>query len=231
MRSAAVRAGKKSTMSAALRDKIILYNQLISIMQQDKQTTFGNIHDYVKRVNREPKDLDFKAQMKECRALMAQKNETQASEGPTSDTTPRKPKRAGKRTTPKASVPKSVSTKPEVAKPIASKLAEQSEPKENVPFFLVNETEKCSAPKSSITKEAPSSSLRCQPPSTTLDDLWQAAAISKAKKPKEKQVWIDADLCHQLELLNLKHGKPSSVKHIINGIVKMYFDEHNSVIK
>ena len=122
-------------MSAALRDKIILYNQLISIMQQDKQTTFGNIHDYVKRVNGEPKDLDFKSFFEQSRALMAQKNETQASEGPTSDTTPRKPKRAGKRTTPKASVPKSVSTKPEVAKPIASKLAEQSEPKEKAPFF------------------------------------------------------------------------------------------------
>ena len=197
-------------------------------MKNDKKTTFGDIHDYLRRVNGEPKDLDFKAQMKECRALMAQKNETQASEGPTSDTTPRKPKRAGKRTTPKASVPKSVSTKPEVAKPIASKLAEQSEPKENVPFFLVNETEKGAAQKSSITKGASTSSLRRQSPSMTLDDLWQAAAISKEKKPKEKQVWIDADLCHQLELLKLKHGKPSSVKHIINGIVKMYVDEHKS---
>ena len=157
---------------------------------------------------------------------MAQKNETQASEGPTSDTTPRKPKRAGKRTTPKASVPKSVSTKPEVAKPIASKLAEQSEPKEKAPFFLVDNAEECSTSKSVTKKEAPPSSLHRQSPSTTLDDLWQAAAISKTKKPKEKQVWLDADLCHQLELLNLKHGKPSSVKHILNGIVKMYLDEH-----
>ena len=195
-------------------------------MKKNKPTTYGDIRGYVKRVNGEPEDLDLKARLKECRALMAQKNETQASEGSTPDTTPKKPKRAGKSAT-----PRTTATKPEVAKPTDSKPAEQSEPKENVPFFLVNETEKCSAPKSSITKEAPSSSLRCQPPSTTLDDLWQAAAISKAKKPKEKQVWIDADLCHQLELLNLKHGKPSSVKHIINGIVKMYFDEHNSVIK
>ena len=195
-------------------------------MQQDKQTTFGNIHDYVKRVNGEPKDLDFKSFFEQSRALMAQKNETQASEGPTSDTTPRKPKRAGKRTTPKASVPKSVSTKPEVAKPIASKLAEQSEPKEKAPFFLVDNAEECSTSKSVTKKEAPPSSLRRQSPSTTLDDLWQAAAISKTKKPKEKQVWLDADLCHQLELLNLKHGKPSSVKHILNGIVKMYLDEH-----
>ena len=197
-------------------------------MKKDKPTTYGDIRGYVKRVNGEPEDLDFKSFFEQSRALMAQKNEAQASEGPTSDTTPKKPKRAGKRATPKAAAPKSVSTKPEVAKPAVSKLAEQSEPKENVPFFLVNETEKCSAPKSSITKGTSSSSYHHQSPSTTLDDLWQAAAISKAKKPKEKQVWIDADLCHQLELLNLKHGKPSSLKHIINGIVKMYVDEHKN---
>lgn len=195
-------------------------------MKNDKKTTFGDIHDYLRRVNGEPEDLDFKSFFEQSRALMAQKNETQASEGPTSDTTPRKPKRAGKRTTPKASVPKSVSTKPEVAKPIASKLAEQSEPKEKAPFFLVDNAEECSTSKSVTKKEAPPSSLHRQSPSTTLDDLWQAAAISKTKKPKEKQVWLDADLCHQLELLNLKHGKPSSVKHILNGIVKMYLDEH-----
>lgn len=195
-------------------------------MKNDKKTTFGDIHDYLRRVNGEPEDLDFKSFFEQSRALMAQKNETQASEGSTPDTTPKKPKRAGKSAT-----PRTTATKPEVAKPTDSKPAEQSEPKENVPFFLVDETEKCSAPKSSITKVAPSSSQRRQSPSTTLDDLWQAAAISKAKKPEEKQVWIDADLCHQLELLNLKRGKPSSVKHIINGIVKMYVDEHNSVIK
>ena len=200
-------------------------------MKNDKKTTFGDIHDYLRRVNGEPEDLDFKSFFEQSRALMAQKNETQASEGPTSDTTPKKPKRAGKPSSPKAAAFKPVATKPEASKPTDPKPAEQSEPKENVPFFLVNETEKGSAPKSSITKEAPSSSQRRQSPSTTLDDLWQAAAISKAKKPKEKQVWIDADLCHQLELLNLKRGKPSSVKHIINGIVKMYVDEHNSVIK
>ena len=200
-------------------------------MKNDKKTTFGDIHDYLRRVNGEPEDLDFKSFFEQSRALMAQKNKTLASEGPTSDTTPKKPKRAGKPSSPKAAAPKPVATKPEASKPTDPKPAEQSEPKENVPFFLVNETEKGSAPKSSITKEAPSSSQRRQSPSTTLDDLWQAAAISKAKKPEEKQVWIDADLCHQLELLNLKRGKPSSVKHIINGIVKMYVDEHNSVIK
>lgn len=192
-------------------------------MKNDKKTTFGDIHDYLRRVNGEPEDLDFKSFFEQSRALMAQKNEAQASEGPTSDTTPKKPKRAGKSAT-----PRTTATKPEVAKPTDSKPAEQSEPKENVPFFLVNETEKGAAQKSSITKGASTSSHRRQSHSTTLDALWQAADISKAKKPKEKQVWIDADLCHQLELLNLKHGKPSSVKHIINGIVKMYVDEHKN---
>lgn len=200
-------------------------------MKNDKKTTFGDIHDYLRRVNGEPEDLDFKSFFEQSRALMAQKNETQASEDPTPDTTPRKPRRAGKRATSKATASKPVATKPEVPKPAVSKLAEQSEPKENVPSFLINETEKCSAPKSSITKGASTSSLHRQSPSTTLDDLWQAAAISKAKKPKEKQVWIDADLCRQIELLNLKHGKPSSVKHIINGIVKMYVDEHKNEIR
>ncbi len=197
-------------------------------MKKNKPTTYGDIRGYVKRVNGEPEDLDLKARLKESRALMAQKNEAQASEGPTSDTTPKKPKRAGKSATPKAAAPKPVATKPEVAKPTDPKLAEQSEPKENVPFFLVDKVKVDSASKSVTTKEASPSSLSRQSPSTTLDDLWQAAAISKAKKPKEKQVWIDADLCHQLELLNLKHGKPSSVKHIINGIVKMYVDEHKN---
>ena len=192
-------------------------------MKKNKPTTYGDIRGYVKRVNGEPEDLDLKARLKECRALMAQKNETQASEGSTPDTTPKKPKRAGKSAT-----PRTTATKPEVAKPTDSKPAEQSEPKEKAPFFLVDNAEECSTSKSVTKKEAPPSSLRRQSPSTTLDDLWQAAAISKTKKPKEKQVWLDADLCHQLELLNLKHGKPSSVKHIINGIVKMYVDEHKN---
>lgn len=195
-------------------------------MKKDKPTTYGDIRGYVKRVNGEPEDLDFKSFFEQSRALMAQKNETQASEDPTPDTTPRKPRRAGKRATSKATASKPVATKPEVPKPIASKLAEQSEPKEKAPFFLVDNAEECSTSKSVTKKEAPPSSLHRQSPSTTLDDLWQAAAISKTKKPKEKQVWLDADLCHQLELLNLKHGKPSSVKHILNGIVKMYLDEH-----
>lgn len=190
-------------------------------MKNDKKTTFGDIHDYLRRVNGEPEDLDFKSFFEQSRALMAQKNEAQASEGPTSDSTPKKPKRAGKSAT-----PRTTATKPEVAKPTDSKPAEQSEPKEKAPFFLVDNAEECSTSKSVTKKEAPPSSLRRQSPSTTLDDLWQAAAISKTKKPKEKQVWLDADLCHQLELLNLKHGKPSSVKHILNGIVKMYLDEH-----
>ena len=192
-------------------------------MKKNKPTTYGDIRGYVKRVNGEPEDLDLKARLKECRALMAQKNETQASEGSTPDTTPKKPKRAGKSAT-----PRTTATKPEVAKPTDSKPAEQSEPKEKAPFFLVDNAEECSTSKSVTKKEAPPSSLRRQSPSTTLDDLWQAAAISKTKKPKEKQVWLDADLCHQLELLNLKHGKPSSVKHILNGIVKMYVDEHKN---
>lgn len=50
-------------------------------MKNDKKTTFGDIHDYLRRVNGETeKDLDLKARLKESRALMAQKNEAQASE-------------------------------------------------------------------------------------------------------------------------------------------------------
>lgn len=94
-------------------------------MKNDKKTTFGDIHDYLRRVNGEPEDLDFKSFFEQSRALMAQKNEAQASEGPTSDTTPKKPKRAGKSATPKAAAPKPVATKPEVAKPTDSKPAEQ----------------------------------------------------------------------------------------------------------
>ena len=91
-------------------------------MKKNKPTTYGDIRGYVKRVNGEPEDLDLKARLKECRALMAQKNETQASEGSTPDTTPKKPKRAGKSAT-----PRTTATKPEVAKPTDSKPAEQSE--------------------------------------------------------------------------------------------------------
>lgn len=50
-------------------------------MKNDKKTTFGDIHDYLRRVNGEPEDLDFKSFFEQSRALMAQKNEAQASEG------------------------------------------------------------------------------------------------------------------------------------------------------
>ena len=62
--------------------------------------------------------------------------------------------------------------------------------------------------------------------SSGIDTIWQAAAVSKAKKPKEKQVWLDAELCNQLDLLNLKLGKPANLKHLVNGIMKMYIDDH-----
>ncbi|WP_223929348.1 hypothetical protein [Prevotella lacticifex] len=43
---------------------------------------------------------------------------------------------------------------------------------------------------------------------TAADILWRTAAASKAKKPKETQVWLDNDLYRKIEMLNIKHGKP-----------------------
>lgn len=63
---------------------------------------------------------------------------------------------------------------------------------------------------------------------STLEQLWQTAAASKAKKPKEKQVWLDADLCNKVEMLNLKCGKPVPVKHLFSAIVKIYLDGHKA---
>lgn len=64
----------------------------------------------------------------------------------------------------------------------------------------------------------------------SLEQLWQTAAASKAKKPKEKQVWLDADICNKIEMLNLKRGKPVPVKHLFNAILKLFLEEHKAEI-
>lgn len=63
-----------------------------------------------------------------------------------------------------------------------------------------------------------------------LEQLWQTAAASKAKKPREKQVWLDADICNKIEMLNLKRGKPVPVKHLFNAILILFLDEHKAEI-
>jgi hypothetical protein len=64
----------------------------------------------------------------------------------------------------------------------------------------------------------------------SLEQLWQTAVASKAKKPKEKQVWLDADICNKIEMLNLKRGKPVPVKHLFNAILKLFLEEHKAEI-
>lgn len=61
-------------------------------------------------------------------------------------------------------------------------------------------------------------------------DLWSAAAASKAKKPKESQVWLDNDLYRRIETINLKHGKPVPTKHLVNAMLKLFLDEHKAEI-
>lgn len=60
--------------------------------------------------------------------------------------------------------------------------------------------------------------------------LWEAAKTSKTKKPKESQVWIDCELYREIEMLNLKNGKPAPTKHVVNAILKLYLDEHKAEI-
>lgn len=64
----------------------------------------------------------------------------------------------------------------------------------------------------------------------SLEQLWQTAAASKAKKPKEKQVWLDANICNKIEMFNLKRGKPVPVKHLFNAILKLFLEEHKAEI-
>lgn len=67
--------------------------------------------------------------------------------------------------------------------------------------------------------------------SNGIEDLWSAAKASKAnKKLKESQVWIDESLYRQIEMLNIKSGKPVPTKHVVNAILKLYLDEHKTEI-
>lgn len=63
-----------------------------------------------------------------------------------------------------------------------------------------------------------------------MSSLWQAAAASKARKPKETQVWLDNALYRKIEMLNIKHGKPVPTKHLINAMLKMFLDEHKAEV-
>lgn len=66
-------------------------------------------------------------------------------------------------------------------------------------------------------------------PVGSLEALWNAAKASKTKKLKEEdqtQVWIDSKLLRQIELLNVKCGKPAPTKHVVNAILTLFLDEH-----
>lgn len=60
----------------------------------------------------------------------------------------------------------------------------------------------------------------------SFDNLWQVAAASKAKKPKDSQVWLDTDLYRKIERFNVCRGKPVPTKHVINAILQMYLNDH-----
>lgn len=76
----------------------------------------------------------------------------------------------------------------------------------------------------------PSSPAECDNKENGLDSLWEIAKASKAKKPKESQVWIDCELYRKIEMLNLKCGKPVPTKHVVNAILKLYLDGHKAEI-
>lgn len=90
----------------------------------------------------------------------------------------------------------------------------------------VKEKTKFTPPQEPITTAPPTKSAA----PNALAGLWSAAAASKAKKPKEAQVWLDNDLYRRIETINLKHGKPVPTKHLVNAILKMFLDEHKAEI-
>lgn len=61
-----------------------------------------------------------------------------------------------------------------------------------------------------------------------VNGLWEAAKAKRQKKPKESQVWIDSELYREIEMLNLKNGKPVPTKHLVNAILKMFLDANNA---
>lgn len=71
----------------------------------------------------------------------------------------------------------------------------------------------------------PSSPAGSENKENGLNSLWEAAKTSKAKKPKESQVWIDSELYREIEILNLKNGKPAPTKHLVNAILKLYLEK------
>lgn len=96
--------------------------------------------------------------------------------------------------------------------------------------------EKKRTSKDSTKKESAKGASKCSTPSSPAgsenkeNGLWEAAKTSKTKKPKESQVWIDSELYREIEMLNLKNGKPVPTKHLVNAILKLYLDEHKAEI-
>ncbi len=95
-------------------------------------------------------------------------------------------------------------------------------------------SEKAHPVKSKAEKESTKSSAKRAnsttpiiPESKGLNDLWETAKASKAKKNlKESQVWIDNELYRKIEMLNIKNGKPVPTKHVINAILCIFLAEH-----
>lgn len=86
--------------------------------------------------------------------------------------------------------------------------------------------------------ESSADNVKANKPTTlatySLETLWDAARVSKAKKLKEAdqtQVWIDSKLLRQIELLNVKCGKPAPTKHVINAILTLFLDGHKKELQ
>lgn len=99
--------------------------------------------------------------------------------------------------------------------------------------------EKKRTSKSSTKKESAKGASKCSTPSSPagsgnkengLNSLWKAAKTSKAKKPKESQVWIDSELYREIEILNLKNGKPVPTRHLVNAILQLYLNERKAEV-
>lgn len=99
--------------------------------------------------------------------------------------------------------------------------------------------EKKRATKGGTNKETAKVASKCPTPSSPvwsdnkengLNSLWEAAKTSKAKKPKESQVWIDSEFYRKIEMLNLKNGKQVPTKHLVNAILQIYLNEHKTEI-
>lgn len=187
-----------------------------------KPGDFGNIKDLVRKAN-ELSDLSWEERANDFRLIGTNEDTSVKTEAPAkkSANTAKNSKGRNKGSSKDGSTDAAAKESKTTKKPSTKQKSEETKQKVKV--------SQCDSSADNVKANKPTTLA-----TYSLETLWDAARVSKAKKLKEDdqtQVWLDSELHRKIEMLNLKCGKPAPTKHVINAILTLFLDGHKKELQ